>query len=280
MNFVKRKATTAAKIEPSHFDELKEQYLLDIKVVVEMEKVPSELVFNWDHTGINIVPGSKWTMEQKGSKRVELAGLNDKRQITVVFCASLTGEFLPVQVIYQGKTTASLPRYAFPDDWDITFTPNHWSNEDKTKEYINNIVIPYVQRKRKELKLSPSHSALVIYDEFKGQLTPNIFSLLEANHIFVVKVPPNCTDRLQPMDLSVNKAAKEFLRKKFQNWYSSEMESLCRTNGSFIPVDLHMSKLKPLGADWLVKTHQYLQNNPSLAKNGLRAAGITSALKL
>ena len=107
-------------------------------------------------------------MEQKGSKTVELAGLNDKCQTTLVFCASLTGEFLPVQVVYQGKTTASLPRYAFPDDWDITFTPNHWSNEDKTMEYINNIIIPYVQRKRKDLKVSPSHSALAIYDEFKG----------------------------------------------------------------------------------------------------------------
>jgi len=46
MNFVKRKATTGAKIEPSCFDELKEQYLLDKKAVVEMEKVPNELVFN------------------------------------------------------------------------------------------------------------------------------------------------------------------------------------------------------------------------------------------
>ena len=62
--------------------------------------------------------------------------------------------------------------------------------------------------------MSPSHSALAIYDEFKGHLTPDVFSLLEKNHIFVVKVPPNCTDRLQPMDLSVNKAIKEFLRKK------------------------------------------------------------------
>jgi len=78
MSFVKRKATTAAKIDPSHFDELKEQYLLDIKAVVEMMKIPSELVFN---TGINIVPGSQWTMEAMGSKRVELAGLNDKRPI-------------------------------------------------------------------------------------------------------------------------------------------------------------------------------------------------------
>ena len=58
------------------------------------------------------------------------------------------------------------------------------------------------------------------------------------------------------------------------------MQSLCRTNGNFTPVDLHMSKLKPLGADWLVKVHQYLQNNPLLAKNGFCAAGITSALEL
>ena len=113
-SFVKQKATTAAKIDPSHFDELKEQYLLDIKLVVEMMKIPCELVFNWDHTGVNIVPGSQWTMEVNGSKWVELASLNDKRQITAVFCASLAGEFLPAQLIYQGKTTACLPRFVFP----------------------------------------------------------------------------------------------------------------------------------------------------------------------
>ena len=80
-------------------------------------------------------------------------------------------------------------------------------------------------------------------------------------------------------DWSVNKAVKEFLR-KFQQWYSSEVESLCSKNEEFTPVDLHMSKLKPVGADWLMQAHHYLQNNPSLAKNGFRAAGITSALKL
>ena len=78
----------------------------------------------------------------------------------------------------------------------------------------------------------------------------------------------------------MNKAVKEFLRKKFQQWYSSEVESLCHKNGKFTPVDLHMSKLKPAGANWLVEAHRYLQNNPSLAKNGFRAVGITSALEL
>ena len=95
--------------------ELKEQYL-DIKVVVEMEDVPADLILNWDHTGINIVPGCPWTMEEKGAKRVDCVGLDDKRQITAVICATLSGFFLPFQVIYQGKITANLPRYSFLDD--------------------------------------------------------------------------------------------------------------------------------------------------------------------
>ena len=59
---MKRKATTSAKVEPSHFKELKERFLLDVKAVVEMEDIPSDFILNWDHTGINIVPSSKWAM--------------------------------------------------------------------------------------------------------------------------------------------------------------------------------------------------------------------------
>ena len=75
-------------------------------------------------------------MEEKGSKWVVVTGLNDKRHITAVFCASLTGEFLPVQLIYLGNTQACLPRYVFTGDWIVTYTPHHWSNEEKMIEYI------------------------------------------------------------------------------------------------------------------------------------------------
>jgi len=79
INFVKRKATTSAKVELAHFKELKEQFLLDAKAVIDMEDIPSDLILNWDHTGINVVPGSQYTMEAKGSKRVEAVGVSDKR---------------------------------------------------------------------------------------------------------------------------------------------------------------------------------------------------------
>ncbi|SMN02226.1 hypothetical protein SPONN_625 [uncultured Candidatus Thioglobus sp.] len=272
MKFVKRKGSTSHKVSVTNFEELKK---LDIKAVRDMEDVPPELIFNWDHTGISIVPGSSWTMELKGSKRVEIIGIDDKRQITAVFCGTLAGEFLPLQLIYQGKTKASLPSHKFPDDWHVTFTPNHWSNEDTTKEYIKNIILPYVQSKRKELHLPDNFPALAIYDVFKGQMTQKVFDFLEKNHIYTVRVPANLTDRLQPMDLSVNKPAKGFMRNKFQEWYATEVQKQFDQGAcSVSPVDLRLSIMKPLGAKWLVSLYDYFKLNRVIVVNGFKAAGI------
>ena len=46
----------------------------------------------------------------KGAKRVVIAGSDDKRQITALFSCTLSGRFLPPQVIYAGKTPACLPK--------------------------------------------------------------------------------------------------------------------------------------------------------------------------
>ena len=116
MNFVKRRGSSTAKLTVANFETLKEQFIIDVNAIMEMEDIPPQLIFNWDQTGISIVPGSSWTMEAKETKRVEIVGLGDKRQITAVLCGAMSGEFLPPQLIYQGKTTACLPRHKFPED--------------------------------------------------------------------------------------------------------------------------------------------------------------------
>ena len=61
---------------------------------------------------------------------MEISGVDDKRQITALLAGTLSGHFLPAQLIYAGKTPACLPKVQFLSDWHVTFTPNHWSNED------------------------------------------------------------------------------------------------------------------------------------------------------
>jgi len=99
--------------------------LSDIQAVVDMEEIPACLIISWGHTALKYVPVGSWTMTKEGSKTVPLAGL-DKRQITAVFGATLDGQLLPHQIMYQGKTEACLPRTRFPSDWHVTHTPNHW----------------------------------------------------------------------------------------------------------------------------------------------------------
>ena len=45
---VKRKSTTAkSKMNTKEFDELKSQFLSDVKATVDMEEIPVELILNW-----------------------------------------------------------------------------------------------------------------------------------------------------------------------------------------------------------------------------------------
>ena len=128
-----------------------------------------------------------------------------------------------------------------------------------------------------KLNLSDDHPALEIFDVFKGQQTADIATILEENNIHVVDVPPNCTDRLQPMDLSINKAAKEFIRKQFSDWYATEVNKQLEEGKQDIsPVDLRMSIMKPLGARWLVSLYDYLNQQNDIIINGFKAAGIDS----
>ena len=99
--------------------------------------------------------------------------------------------------------------------------------------------------------------------------------LLEKHNIQAVLVPACCTDRLQPLDISVNKAAKSFLRSEFQQWYSNEITQQLNSmtcEDEIEPVDLSSAKMKCIRAQWLVRLFEYLSDSPSIIVNGFLAA--------
>ena len=179
IGFVKRKGTTKGTLQVNNFVELKSEFLFDIKVIVAIEEVLPSLVINWDHTGTKYVPVSNWTMAKQGVKKVEIVGISDKRQIMAVFAGTLSGTFSPPQIIYKGKTKACLPDIAFPNDWHITFSHNHWANEATTKDYIANIIVPYVLRTKEVLKLHSEQRAWCIIDNYSAQCTDDVLKSLE-----------------------------------------------------------------------------------------------------
>jgi len=83
------------------------------------------------------------------------------------------------------------------------------------------MLIPYLEKTCSHLQLSGMQRELVIFDQFKTQTITNFLSTLARNNISVVEMPANCTDQLQPLDLSVNKPMKDHLKSCFHGWYAA-----------------------------------------------------------
>ena len=116
-----------------------------------------------------------------------------------------------MQIIYAGKTHASQPRgVKFPSGFLITQNPKHWSNEIETLNLIEDVINPYVVRKRADLHLPDDQKALIVWDVFKGQMTQKVIDKLASLNLELVPVPANMTHFFQPLDLTVNGSAKKF----------------------------------------------------------------------
>jgi hypothetical protein len=185
MGLVKRKGTQAARKLPSNFDEIKQDFLDRITSRVRDDNIPNDLIFNWDQTGVKIVPASEWTMEVVGSKQVSVTGLDDKREITVLLCVTLSGILLPPQVLYKGKTHSCHPNINFPKDWDVYHSANHWSNETTMLHYLEQVIIPYVHATRKRLHLPSTQRALAIFDVFAAHRIRYAYLLFITLHLVI-----------------------------------------------------------------------------------------------
>ena len=53
---------------------------------------PTATTFNWDQTGIKLVPVSSRTMAKSATKQIPVVGVEDKREITVLLAATAAGE--------------------------------------------------------------------------------------------------------------------------------------------------------------------------------------------
>ena len=137
MNLVKRKGATG-QIEPSQQFLLEEKLTFQKKIygAIFYHDIPKELIVILDQTPLSYVSPGKYTFEVKGVETVSIKGIDVKRQITATFAISMSCEFFPIQVIYKGKTTRRLPKYTIPENFDIAFSENHWSNTEKAISFF------------------------------------------------------------------------------------------------------------------------------------------------
>jgi hypothetical protein len=103
---------------------------------------------------------------------------------------------------------------------------------------------------------------------------------LDKDNILAVFVPAGCTGELQPMDLSVNAEFKATMKTHFNDWYAGRVAEGLRDGGSVsdVKIDLKLSTLKPLHANWIVQTIDSLKHRRDVMQTGWRLSGLLAAI--
>ena len=86
------------------------------------------------------------------------------------------------------------------------------------------------------------------------------------------------THFFQPLDLTVNGAAKSFAKKEFITYYSDQVQQQVESGIDLedVDVDLRLSVIKPLHAQWLVNMYNFFTepNGRKIVLKGWKKAGI------
>ena len=148
---------------------------------------------------------------------------------------------------------------------------------------IHEFTLPYVERERRRLG-SECQPALLITDVFRRQMTQPVWDLLKENDILLVRVPANMTHIFQPLDLTVNRSAKSFFKRKFTEWYSNELKLQLETGTKLdnIEVKLNLTTLKPLHSTWIIEFYNKMTSNEGkpIIQNGWKSDDIEDNLEM
>ncbi len=100
-------------------------------------------------------------------------------------------------------------------------SPTHVYHATQTKSYMTaelmrqwilNVVIPWRLEVIKRDSLSFVTPMVLMLDRFSAHLHPAVLEVCRKNRIRVILIPAGCTDKLQPLDVAVNKPFKQFVK--------------------------------------------------------------------
>ena len=227
-----------------------------------------------DQTGLNLVPASSWTYEMQGSSDVPVVGAEDKRQITVCVAASLRGDLLLLQCIFQGKTARSLPAATAASTAarvDLTCSSNHWSTQETMQRWVTKVLLPHAERMTELHQLDANPHMLLLLDCWAVHKSSEFRSWLnkEHPHIHLIFVPANCTSKLQLADVALQRPFKSSITQSCNEWAAATIaKQISQGELTGISAQLGMAALKPLVLQWCVDSWKGLRERKQLILDG------------
>lgn len=181
---------------------------------------PSVMI-NMDETPLPFEYLSGQTYSFKGEKttwaKSEKSGW-DKRQATLILTVfgDSNNRLQPI-ILFRGKNPPAKSKTdQYHQDVIVRFNEKAYNNENEMVNYITNDLVP-------ALKGEP---CFFLMDDARFHKTSAVKSALKDNNIVLSIVPPGCTSLVQPLDVSVNRVFKDFLREEMDSMFGHLLDSM------------------------------------------------------
>ncbi|KAI0691350.1 hypothetical protein C8T65DRAFT_531874, partial [Cerioporus squamosus] len=204
MHWSERRATRDGRKIPADWKDQCTKAVLRLVHDIKEYDIPSELIVNTDQTNMVYAQGTKVTWAPTGSTQVSVTGMDEKRAVTLCVSVANSGQLLPFQAVYQGKTYASTPKKNAPfyDEsiaagfrYEYGTESSYWSTQRTMVCLVDDIIAPYYASQKDRLGLPQKHKSIWQIDVWSVHRSEEFRTWLRTQHptILLHFVPGGCT---------------------------------------------------------------------------------------
>ncbi|QRV92811.1 Ulp1 protease family, carboxy-terminal catalytic domain protein [Ceratobasidium sp. AG-Ba] len=281
-----RKATRAAQKYPPNVNSILLDAFLLFARIVRDEEIPAACIVNADQTQVVYNAGGHSTWNTSGERQVHVLGLEEKRAFTVLVAASLSGDILPFQAIYEGKTARSLPTTTargYSEAIGLGFllsfsgSDTYWSTQITMQHFVSRILAPYFRAQIKRNNLPPSQRCIFQIDCWSVHRSAKFRGWMAENYpwIVILYVPGGCTGLFQACDVGLQRILKLAIRHAAHNDVVNEI--LAALSDGTAPEDVLNDQSRPTlrdrSVDWLLRGF-YAINQPEIVTKAFRLCSV------
>ena len=191
-----------------------DRFFENLAQVYAKEKFDASRVFNVDETGMSTVQQQKQKiLAPTGKKQIgKIVSAEKGETITAVVCVNAAGTFVPPMLIFPRKNmNPRLMNGAPPGAIGVT-SPSGWINGELYIKWLDHFI--------RHTGASADRKVLLILDNHESHITLQAWQLCRENGVVVVSLPPHCSHKCQPLDLTIFGPLKTAYFKRCGEWMS------------------------------------------------------------
>lgn len=131
-----------------------------------------------------------------------------------MFAGTASGVFLPPYVVYKSQNVYESWCTGGPKGTVYTCTPSGWFDNYVFVDWMKKVLIPYCRRLEGK--------KVLLVDNLSSHISVEVIDLCKECNIEFVCLPPNSTDKMQPLDVGIFGPMKSSWREQLRKYQDQD----------------------------------------------------------